>query len=147
MDDPFDLGPQEPGPGFPVHTITVIHVEYEEPVDRWSNEPEVLDYRIDHGECTQRAEECIVESIVTDIGVHAALFGVWDKDNRLTARDYRVQGWASVSPATPNGPEEYDAGIEWVDDEEIPFKSDGSFGLPTEGVLVIKHMPDPEPEV
>jgi hypothetical protein len=27
---------------------------------------------------------------------------------------------------------------------EIPFKSDGSFGLPTEGVLVIRHMPRDE---
>jgi hypothetical protein len=27
---------------------------------------------------------------------------------------------------------------------EIPFRSDGSHGLPTEGVLVIKYMPDYE---
>jgi hypothetical protein len=112
-DAPFEL--EEPGPGFPVHVLTVISVEYEEPLDKFSNYPTELDYRIDHGECQYRGEDCLVEAIVTDIGLHAALFGVWDVDNRLQPSDYRVQGWASTSPATPNGPEEYDAGIEWLD--------------------------------
>jgi hypothetical protein len=31
---------------------------------------------------------------------------------------------------------------EWPEGTEIPFKSDGSHGLPEEGVLVIRHMPN-----
>lgn len=45
---------------------------------------------------------------------------------------------------TSSSPEDYAA---WLDlplhpeVEEVPFRSDGSFGLPTEGTLVIRRMP------
>ena len=122
MSDDIDLfGPlEEPdAPAFAVHTITVLQVEYEEPseADVFGIDPIDVQFQINHGHCDLRGIECIVEEIVGEIGLHQAMFGVWDKDHRLEVRDYRVRGWTSYSPATPNGPEEYDAGIEEVDDD------------------------------
>ena len=116
MSEPLILEPE--GPGFPVHEIKVLRIEYDEPASQYGIDPTECEYEIDHMRCELRGEECIVEGIVTDIGLHQSLFGVWDTEHRLETKIYRVRGWASVSPATPNGPEEYDAGIEEINDDE-----------------------------
>lgn len=161
MSDDIDLlgGDEEAGGGFPVHQIKVWRVRYDVPGDQFGIDPSELGYEIDHGTCEWRGEECLVESTVNDLGLHAAMFGVWSKGEngeRLEETVYRVRGWASMSPDTPNGPAEYDAGIEivdaddpewaqqWPEGTEIPFRSDGQFGLPEEGVMVIRHMPKME---
>jgi hypothetical protein len=121
VSDLLDLyGTSEPPEPMAVHTITVTRVEYEEPAasDVFGIDPIECAYEIDHGECNLRDEECLVQSTITDLGLHAALFGVWDSEHRLEEKSYRVRGWTSTSPATPNGPAEYDAGIEEVDDDE-----------------------------
>jgi hypothetical protein len=117
--DIFGEPEPEPEPSFPVHTITVTSVVYEEPspLDIFGIDP-IEEYVIDHGECELRGDECTVEGIVTDIGLHQSIFGVWDTTHRLETKAYRVRGWVGHSPATPNGPEEWDAGIEEVDDDE-----------------------------
>jgi hypothetical protein len=102
---------------FPVHTIVVTKVAYDDPVLFMGIEPSEIEYGIGHGECTLRGEECIVEGTVSELGLHAALFGVWDKDHRLEVRDYQVRGWTSKHDV-PGEPIEYDAGIEEVDEED-----------------------------
>jgi len=108
-------------PRMPIHRIVVTRIVYDQPGDDFGIDPSELEYEIDHGACQARGEECIVEGIVGDLGLHAALFGVWDRgegENRIQERVYRVRGWVSKTPATPNGPEEWDAGIELVDEDE-----------------------------
>ena len=106
---------------FPVHTITVTRVAYEEPRGNYLTEPPMCEYEIAHGICEVRGEECIVEGTVSELGLHAALFGVWDtwdQNNRLEAgRSYRVRGWVTKFDV-PGEPVEYDAGIEEVDPDE-----------------------------
>lgn len=116
----FLLGDEpEPPHRMAVHEITVTHVAYDDPPTSLGIDPSELDYAIDHGECTWRSDDCLVEEYVREIGLHQAMFGVWDKDHRLEqGKVYRVRGWVSVSPDTPNGPAEYDAGIELVDDDD-----------------------------
>jgi hypothetical protein len=107
----------KPEPVFPVHTIVVTKVAYDDPVFFMGIDPSEIEYGIGHGECTLRGEECIVESIVSDLGLHSAIFGVFDTENRLEVRDYQVRGWTSKYDV-PSEPIEYDAGIELVDDED-----------------------------
>ena len=106
---------------FPTHTITVTKVSYEEPRGNYLTELPVCEYEIDHGVCEVRGEECIVEGNVQELGLHAALYGVWDtwdQLNRLEAgREYRVRGWVSKFDI-PGEPIEYDAGIEEVDEDD-----------------------------
>ena len=130
-----DLFGQDPigPPPMPVHTITVTHDRLRRPAESFGIDPSDLGYEIDHGACNARGEECIVEGTVTELGLHQAVFGVWDKDNRLEAKTYRFRGWVSKSPATPNGPEEWDAGIEEVGTSELVTE------IP-EGSLVIDSL-------
>jgi hypothetical protein len=134
--DLFGPGPAGPPP-MPIHTITVTHVAYDDPAEGFGIEPSDLGYEIEHGACPWRGDDCLVEEHVREMGLHQALFGVWDKgegDNRLvTERVYRVRGWVSKTPATPNGPEEYDAGIEQVGTSELVTE------LP-EGSMVIDSL-------
>jgi hypothetical protein len=106
---------------FPVHTITVTKVSYETPRGVHLTEPPICEYEIDHGVCGVRGEECIVEGHVQELGLHAALYGVWDswdQNNRLEAgRTYRVRGWVSKYDI-PGEPIEWDAGIEEVDEDD-----------------------------
>jgi hypothetical protein len=105
---------------FPVHTITVTRISYEMPRGNFLTEPPVCEYTIDHGVCELRGDECLVESQVQEMGLHAALFGVWDtwdQLNRIEVKDYQVQGWVSKFDV-PGEPVEYDAGIEEVGDED-----------------------------
>jgi len=111
---------------FDVHTITVTRVSYEEPHGNNLTELPLCEYTIDHGACEQRGEECLVEEHVNELGLHAAMFGVWDtwsQNNRLQAgATYRVRGWTSKYDV-PGEPIEYDAGIEEVEDEDEAEKS------------------------
>jgi hypothetical protein len=126
MEDPFvDLwGSDKPvEPEMPVHRITVTRAEYE-PHDEARSKLLVewgeCDYEIDHGACRARGDECIVESTVRELGMHGALYGVWDtweQGNRVTVGVYRVRGWVSKYDV-PGEPIEYDAGIELVDEDE-----------------------------
>jgi hypothetical protein len=166
-DELIDLFGTEPTrPTYPVHVLSVKAVES---LDGYGEDW----YLLDHGTCEHRGEDCLVESMIRDLGIRGALLGVWSKVETVELRSYRVRGWVTKYPATPNGPEEYDAGIEvvtdddilvvdsltavqdemvkqtveqareeWPEGTEIPFRSDGSMGLPAEGVFVIKHMPN-----
>jgi hypothetical protein len=73
--------------------------------------------------------------------------GAWDLDyyaqTATTVGDVRITleerapGWTSKGDSDYCPEHRNDV---WPDGTEIPFKSDGRF-LPTEGVLVIRHMP------
>jgi hypothetical protein len=105
---------------FPVHTITVTRISYEMPRGNFLTEPPVCEYTINHGVCELRGDECLVESQVQEMGLHAALFGVWDTWellNRIEVKDYQVRGWVSKFDV-PGEPVEWDAGIEEVGDED-----------------------------
>jgi hypothetical protein len=76
--------------------------------------------------------------------------GAWDLDYyaqtcsavdgvRITL-EVRAPGWTSVGDEDFCPEHMREA---WPEGTEIPFRSDGSFGLPEEGVLVIRHMPEP----
>jgi hypothetical protein len=120
MNDDLDLFGHNPAgpPPMPVHEVRVTRIAYDDPPSSIGIDPTELEYEIDHGTCDARGEECIVEGSIRELGMHQAMFGVWDKDNRLEAKTYRLRGWVSKSPATPNGPEEWDAGIEPVEDDD-----------------------------
>jgi hypothetical protein len=98
---------------FPVHEIRVTKVAYDDPPTDLGIEPTTLKYRISHGTCERRGDECLVEDTITELGLHAALFGVFDTSNRLTVAHYWVRGWVSKHDV-PGEAIEYDAGIEEV---------------------------------
>jgi hypothetical protein len=104
------LGPPPArGPGFPDHVLTVEAVE---DLDGFDSDQ----YTLDHGKCELRGDECIVESTVHELGLRAALNGVYSTDP-VELRTYRVRGWVSKYDV-PGEPIEYDAGIEEVDPDE-----------------------------
>jgi hypothetical protein len=119
MEDLFgDMPP--PPPPMVVHVITVTRAEYREPRGNFLVEWGDCDYTIDHGACELRGDECIVESTVRELGMHGALYGVWDswdQGNRVEPGEYRVRGWVEKFDV-PGEPVEYDAGIEEVDEDE-----------------------------
>jgi hypothetical protein len=119
MEDLFgDLPP--PPRRMDVHVITVTRAEYEEPRGNFVVEWIDFDYEIDHGVCELRGDDCIVESTVRELNLHAALFGVWDswdQGNRIEVGQYRVRGWVEKFDV-PGEPIEWDAGIELIDEDE-----------------------------
>lgn len=101
---------------FAVHAITVTSVSYDDPGDEYGIEPTECSFEIDHGKCTDRGDDCLVEQTVRELGLHAALFGVFDVDHRVEQRSYRVLGWVQKYDV-PGEPVEYDAGISVLDED------------------------------
>ena len=68
----------------------------------------------------KRQHQALQPARVQQLGLHAALYGVWDswdQNNRLEVGEYRVRGWVTKFDI-PGEPIEYDAGVEEVDDNE-----------------------------
>jgi hypothetical protein len=100
---------------FPVHRIVVTKARPDPDFD----DGQELEFTIEHGECTQEDEACIVESTVRELGLRSALFGIWGEEvrPRVEVKTYKVRGWVSKYDI-PGAPIEYDAGIEEVDDAD-----------------------------
>lgn len=104
-------------PGFPVHVVRVLKATYLEG-GTWVH-PEELECEVSHRGCEYRGYECIVEETISELGLHAAVYGSFHAgpERLKKGQVLYVQGWASTFDV-PGEPIEYDAGIEVVESVE-----------------------------
>jgi hypothetical protein len=100
---------------FALHEIVVIRAE----VDPEASDGQEIEYHVVHGACPMIDDDCLVSSIVRDLGLRSALYGIWGADTRprIEVKTYVVRAWEQKYDI-PGMPVEWDAGIEEVDHGE-----------------------------